>query len=87
MDMSLLTIFGFVALAVGIVYEVRFRFFRSCEICGGKIRIAEFKNSSGQSEAKPPAYSFWRGPRRNAEIYKCRICGRTETRKYWTWGR
>lgn len=72
---------GIAALAV---YEIWFHFFRRSK-CGGRIRLDEYKDSMGHNVSKTMVVTFWKGPRKNTEIWKCKECDDTQTRKYWSW--
>lgn len=81
---TLKVIFG-VGIALLLVYEIWYRWFRKCSKCGGKVRLDEYKDSMGHNVTKTTTISFWKGPRRITEVYKCRECGDSQTRRYWTW--
>ena len=85
MEGSAAKVFGILVVLILVGYEVWFRYFRKCPRCGGKIRLDEYKDSMGHNITKTVTISFWKGPRKNTEIYKCRSCGETETKKYWSW--
>jgi uncharacterized protein with PIN domain len=71
-------------IAASIGYEVWRHYFRRCSKCGGKIRLDEYKDSMGHNITKKVSISFWKGPRRNTETWKCQSCGDTEVDKYWS---
>jgi hypothetical protein len=77
-------LFG-IATAGYIGYGIWYHYFRRCSKCGGKIRLDELKDSMGGNITKTITYSFWKGPRKNTEIWKCRNSGDTEVKKYWSW--
>lgn len=75
----------FVAIAAYIGHQIWYSYFRKCSKCGGKIRLDKYKDSMGHNVTKTTTVSFWKGPRKNTEIYKCQSCDHTEIHKYWSW--
>lgn len=79
------TVLVFVAVAGYAGYRVWYTYLRRCPKCGGKLRLDKYQDSMGHNVTKTITISFWKGPRKNTETYKCRSCDHTETHRYWTW--
>ena len=58
-------------------------YFRKCKECSGKIKMDSHKDPLGFNVSKNMTFSFWQGPRRYTEIWKCQSCGDEEHVKRW----
>ena len=85
MDSVAVEILVLVAIAGYAGYRIWYVWLRKCPKCGGNIRLDKYKDSMGHNITKTITVSFWRGPRKNTETYKCRSCNHIETRRYWSW--
>ena len=80
--LKIVAVLSFIAVAV---YHIWYTYFRKCTKCGGKIRLDEVKDSMGHNITKTITITFWKGPRKYTETFKCQSCGATETHKSWSW--
>ena len=60
-------------------------YFQKCKKCGGKFRLDSYKDSMGHNISKKVIISFWIGPRKYTEVWKCQSCGYEVEKKYWSW--
>lgn len=83
-DLFVKILFGVGAVIVA-AYEIRKYFFRRCPKCQSRLRLDEIRDSMGHNLSKTVTLSFWKGPRKITEIWKCRECGYEITEKSWKW--
>ena len=65
-------------------WRIWYHYNRRCPRCNGKLRLEEYRDSMGHNIAKKVTISFWNGPRRTTEIWRCRQCGHELVENSWS---
>ena len=66
-------------------YQIWRYFFRRCPQCKNRLKLDEIRDSMGHNISKTVTVSFWKGPRRVTETWKCVSCGFVVSEKRWQW--
>jgi hypothetical protein len=83
-DVDSMPIVFILAVMVSIGWAIWKSFFKKCKECGGRFKLDSHKDSMGHTVSKNITISFWKGPRRYTEVWKCQSCDYQEVKKHWS---
>ena len=83
MDKQILEYIIFVAFFSFIMYRIYKKQNMKCTVCGGRLKNVLSKDHMGFQITKNISISFYKGPRKYTEVWKCSSCGRETVEKFW----
>jgi hypothetical protein len=76
-------VFVLIVFAVLVGIEVIRRLNKKYPKCGGKLKMEKFKDAMGFNISNKVTFSFYRGPRKYTETWRCVSCGESVNESYW----
>lgn len=82
-DISLFEVSFWLIVAGSVGFQLWRLFFRRCKVCNERMKLERIEDPMGLNFGKYFSLTFYKGPRRYIETYKCGNCGSEQTVKDW----